>query len=117
MENNNNNLKITYIIICALCVICITVTGIILLKLELANNSRIMRAEDPLQVTQQQIMININTATKSELMLLENIGSKKADDIIAYRESTLFKRPEDLMKVSGIGTKTFEKIKDYICVN
>lgn len=117
MENNNNKSIITYVIICVLCVICITITGIILLKLESANNSRIMHAEDPLQVTQQQIMININTATKSELMLLENIGSKKADDIIAYRKSSPFKRPEDLMKVSGIGTKTFEKIKDFICVN
>ncbi len=117
MENNNNKSKITYVIICVLCVICITITGIILLKLESANNSRIMRAEDPLEVTQQKIMININTATKSELMLLENIGAKKADDIIAYRESNPFKKPEDLMKVSGIGTKTFEKIKDFICVN
>ncbi len=116
MENNNKS-KTTYVIICVLCMICITITGILLLKLESANNSRIMRAEDPMQVTQQQIMININTATKAELMLLENIGAKKADDIIAYRELTPFEKPEDLMKVSGIGTRTFEKIKDYICVN
>ena len=60
--------------------------------------------------------VNINTAPKSELMLLENIGSKKADDIIAYRKLKPFEKPEDLMNVSGIGKKTYEKIKDFICV-
>jgi competence protein ComEA len=70
--------------------------------------------ESKVQIT---TTININTATKSELMLLENIGSKKADSIIEYRKKHPFQKPEDLMKVQGIGEKIFLSIKDYICVD
>ncbi len=59
--------------------------------------------------------VNINTAKKEELMLLEGIGEKMADKIIAYRkEYHGFSVPEDIMKVSGIKEKTFEKIKEHI---
>ena len=61
-------------------------------------------------------LININTATKDELMLLENIGEKTAEAIIEYRTSQAFKKPHDLVNVYGIGEKTYEKIKDKICV-
>ena len=60
--------------------------------------------------------ININTATKSELMFLDGIGEKKAESIIAYREKTPFSKIEDIMNVKGIGQKTYEKNKDFICV-
>lgn len=114
MENNKT--KAIYIIICALCVICITVTGAILLKIQSVNNSQILAAEKIAQDYQMSAKVNINTASKSELMLLENIGAKKADDIIAYRSLKPFEKPEDLMNVSGIGKKTYERIKDFICV-
>lgn len=59
--------------------------------------------------------ISINTATKEELMKLKGIGESKAEDIIAYRNNNgLFKSVEDIKKVSGIGDKVFEKIKDQI---
>jgi comEA protein len=60
--------------------------------------------------------VNINTATAEELMTLKGIGEKKAQSIIEYRESHAFERIEDIMEVSGIGEKTFENIKDSICV-
>ena len=60
--------------------------------------------------------VNINTATAEELMTLKGIGEKKALSIIEYRESHAFERIEDIMEVSGIGEKTFENIKDNICV-
>lgn len=113
----NNKLKKIHIIICLLCVICITVTGAALLKIQSVNNSQIMAAETSVEVSSAAAKVNINTATKSELMLLENIGSKRAEDIIEYRKAKPFEKPEDLMKVSGIGIKTYERIKDYICVN
>ena len=59
--------------------------------------------------------ININTATSVQLQRLEGIGEKKAADIIAYREQNgTFNSIEDIMKVQGIGQKTFEKFKDDI---
>lgn len=62
-------------------------------------------------------LININTATVTELMTLYGIGESKANKIIEYRDKFGdFKYPEDIMNVSGIGEKTYEKIKDDITV-
>jgi competence protein ComEA len=59
--------------------------------------------------------ININTASADELLQLKGIGEKKAALIIEFREKQgPFKTPEDLMKVPGIGMKTFEANKDCI---
>ena len=59
--------------------------------------------------------IDINTASADELLQLTGIGEKKAAMIIEFREKQgPFKSPEDLMKVPGIGTKTFEANKERI---
>lgn len=59
--------------------------------------------------------ISLNQATKEELKTLPSIGDKRADDIIAYRESHGgFKKIEDLKEVSGIGEKTYDKLKDKV---
>lgn len=61
--------------------------------------------------------ININTATADELLQLRGIGEKKAESIIEFREKQgPFKIPEDILKVPGIGTKTFEVNKERIAV-
>ena len=59
-------------------------------------------------------LININTATKEELMTIPNIGESKADKIIEYRDKDKFEKIEDIQNVSGIGESIFEKIKTYI---
>ena len=62
-------------------------------------------------------VININTATKEELMQLKGVGEAKALLIITYREANGgFKEITDLMKIKGIKQKFFDKIKDNICV-
>ena len=60
-------------------------------------------------------IININTASKEQLMKISGIGKTKAEAILAYREKNgEFKRKEDITKVKGIGKATFDKIKDKI---
>ena len=62
-------------------------------------------------------LININTATKEELLTITGIGESKADSIIQYREENKeFESIEDIKNVSGIGDSLFEKIKEYITV-
>ena len=59
--------------------------------------------------------ININTAGSEELQMLDGVGPVTAEKIIDYRESNgRFKDIEDIKNVSGIGEKTFEKLKDDI---
>jgi competence protein ComEA len=61
--------------------------------------------------------ININTASADELTQLKGVGVKKAAVIIEYRETNgPFKLPEDLLRVPGIGPKTFETNKERIAV-
>ena len=61
--------------------------------------------------------VNLNTATKEQLMTLSGIGEARAEAILAYRqESGGFRTPEDIMKVSGIKEAAFQKIKDEITV-
>ncbi|MPQ42473.1 helix-hairpin-helix domain-containing protein [Clostridium tarantellae] len=61
--------------------------------------------------------VNINSASKDELMTLTGVGESKAQAIISYREkSGAFKKVEDLQNVDGIGEKTVEKLKDSITV-
>ena len=61
--------------------------------------------------------VNINMATKEELMTLSGIGESKADSIIQYREQQgKFQNIEDIMNISGIKDGLFQKIKDYITV-
>jgi len=60
--------------------------------------------------------ININTASKKELVKLKHVGDKIAERIIKYREAHPFEKPEDIMKVKGIAQKVFDANKDVIIV-
>lgn len=65
------------------------------------------------------LKVDINSATKEELMKLDGIGETRAEKIIEYREKNgSFKSIEDIKKAGArIGDVTFEKIKDKIQVN
>lgn len=62
--------------------------------------------------------ININTASKAQLMTIPGIGEAKANAIIAYRESNgAFSTVEEIKKVEGIKDGVYTKMKDYIVIN
>lgn len=107
----------------AVCVI--AVVGAFLLKMQEADHSVIMQPENDVSFETQQAsetesalsqLININTASKEELMLLNGIGETKAESIIEYREKIPFETINDIINVNGIGEKIFKDIADKICV-
>ncbi|MGO4986838.1 helix-hairpin-helix domain-containing protein [Gallicola sp. Sow4_E12] len=61
-------------------------------------------------------LVNINNATKEELMTLPSIGEIKAQKIIDFREKQKFEKKEDLKNVSGIGDKTYEELEELITI-
>ncbi|MCR4927986.1 MAG: helix-hairpin-helix domain-containing protein [Lachnospiraceae bacterium] len=67
--------------------------------------------------TSEKTKVNINTATKEQLMTLNGVGQSKADAIISYREKNgSFKNIEQIMEVNGIKNAAFERIKEDITV-
>lgn len=59
--------------------------------------------------------VNLNKASEVELATLPGIGPAKAQAIISYRDETgKFQTIDDLKKVTGIGEKTYERLKDLI---
>ncbi|MFO7783010.1 MAG: ComEA family DNA-binding protein [Thermodesulfobacteriota bacterium] len=61
--------------------------------------------------------VNVNEATVEQLAEVKFIGLSIAERIVEYRtEVGPFGELDDLMKVKGIGPKTFEKIKDQLTI-
>ncbi|MGX8773663.1 MAG: helix-hairpin-helix domain-containing protein [Bacillota bacterium] len=61
--------------------------------------------------------VNINTADSSQLQTLSGVGPATAEKIIDYRQTNgSFSSIEDIKNVSGIGDKTFEKLRDHITI-
>jgi len=109
--NKNNTPKIEYIYLEANCVCpdsnndsCIT-----------KNNLGVDSISSETQNDTPDV-ININTASKEQLMTLSGIGESKANKIIEYRNKTPFSNIIDIKNVTGIGDSIFEKIKEKITV-
>ncbi len=74
-------------------------------------------AGNPAGLSTKSNLIDLNRATKEELMTIPGVGEAKASQIIQYREEHgRFKKIEDIMNISGIKEGLFEKIRDYIKV-
>lgn len=59
-------------------------------------------------------LVNLNTATEQELTLLPGIGPTTARKIVAYRDAHPFRRLVHLMRVKGIGRKTYGELVPYL---
>lgn len=65
-----------------------------------------------------QPVININTATVEQLMLLPRIGEKTAGQIVAWRDQNgEFKKTTDILQVKGIGDASYEMLAPYLRVD
>ncbi len=92
-------------------------------KIVIPSKASIQLSEDG-EITSENIeysetngKININKASLEQLMTLPGIGEVKAKAIIDYRtKNGPFRSIQEIMNVTGIGEKTFEKIQDMITV-
>ena len=72
---------------------------------------------DVLEEKDNNSIVNINSATQTELETLPGIGPSIALKIISYREENgKFSNIEDIKNVSGIGDNKFENIRELICI-
>ena len=60
--------------------------------------------------------ININTATVEELTLLPGIGPSKAEAIVNSRDKKPFKKIEGIIRIKGIGRKTFLRLRPFLTI-
>ena len=88
--------------------------------IDIVTNSlgAVMEEEDEKENSNKKnSLVNINKASQAELENLPNVGPATAKAIIDYREKNgEFKKITDIMKITGIKQKTYDKIKDYICI-
>ena len=72
---------------------------------------------NPAWSTSKSKLLNVNTASSSELQALPGIGPKKADAIVTFRTANgPFRQVEDLVQVKGIGPKTLDKLRPLVTV-
>lgn len=68
-------------------------------------------------ITNKNSKININIADINLLTTIPGIGKSRAEEIINYRKNKKFDSIEEIKNISGIGEKTFEKLKPFITVS
>ena len=58
--------------------------------------------------------INVQTASKDELMCIKGIGEKKAESVLKYRKSHKLKSADDLIEIKGFGEVLIKNVKKNI---
>lgn len=79
------------------------------LALAIASGDAFARAEKTVSG-----VVNINTATKAELMQLPGVGPSKADAILSHRLGKPFVKKDDLLAVKGIGPKMLVALSPFL---
>ncbi len=99
-------------------------TRIIALCLGLGTLSPAVASARPTPLTQPAMLaaptlegtVNLNTATGAQLELLPGVGPATAAKVLAYRERHAFRRVSHLLRIKGIGKKTFARLRPYLAV-
>jgi len=89
------------------------------IEIENTSNAELQIVDNTIEINDvsNTYKININEATQEELVTLRGIGAVRANDIIEYRtRHGRFRRIEDIQNVRGIGTRTYENIRDFITI-
>jgi competence ComEA-like helix-hairpin-helix protein len=60
--------------------------------------------------------LNLNTATAEQLDLLPGVGPSTAEKIVTYREAHAFRSTKQLLRIKGIGRKTYDRIRPFVVV-
>ena len=60
--------------------------------------------------------LNLNTASAQQLDMLPGVGPSTAQKIIDYRQAHPFRSVRQLMRIKGIGRKTFDRLRPYLSV-
>jgi competence protein ComEA len=72
----------------------------------------------PAELQRVSAPVELNRASRSELMQLPGVGPSRADKILAYRAANGgFQRVEDLRGVEGIGEITMQRLKPHVQVD
>ena len=60
--------------------------------------------------------VNLNTASEAQLMMLPGVGPATAAKMVVYRDHHAFRRISHVMRIKGIGKKTFARLRPYLAV-
>ena len=89
----------------------------VLTEEETAQGMTLVSENAIVQTASDSGLVNINTASISELTSVTGIGESRAQAIIDYREKNGgFRSVEEIKKVDGIKDGLFSKIKDFITI-
>lgn len=80
------------------------------------DNKTVLATRTVFYIPEGENLISLNNASKEQLMTIKGIGDKTADKIIEYRQKQRFNMIEDIKNISGIGDKTYLRIRSLLCL-